>query len=243
MSGAFENFLPYSRFSNRLLFYQYKLPFEKISEYLGREKKALDWGCGNGHFSSFLLHNKQRTVAYGFGETEAPEPIAGNPLLEFVPANTNEPVKLPFPDASFDLVFSLGVLEHVHESGGDQLSSLKEVKRILKPGGHFFCFHFPYIGSWVEILSNAIRPFRKVDKYTHTRRFSKRDVVRLNERAGLSLEEWGRYNFLPRNVTQGFSKSTTNNLAIVSGFNKLDKILGDVFPVLCNQSYFISKKI
>ncbi len=39
-----------------------------------------------------------------------------------------------FPDASFDCVFSSDVLEHIPETGADQV--IKEINRILKPGGY-----------------------------------------------------------------------------------------------------------
>jgi len=40
-------------------------------------------------------------------------------------------VHLPFPAAAFDVVFSLDVFEHIPDSDGH----LREVRRVLKPGG------------------------------------------------------------------------------------------------------------
>lgn len=101
MEKVFEQFLSdnnaldsFVQFSNKVRAYQYRKRFSIISKFLQPEGKALDWGSGNGHLSNFLLHNQQRTTAYGFGESAAHWIIADNPLLEFVAADTKEPAKL-----------------------------------------------------------------------------------------------------------------------------------------------------
>jgi len=61
--------------------------------------------------------------------------------LEF-PVQPYDGLNIPFPDASFDIVFSSNVLEHVLD-----LSYLQaEIKRVLKPGGH--CVHLMPTGAW-----------------------------------------------------------------------------------------------
>ena len=40
--------------------------------------------------------------------------------------------RVPFPDASFDLVYASHVLEHIKEDD----EALREIRRILRPGGH-----------------------------------------------------------------------------------------------------------
>jgi len=41
--------------------------------------------------------------------------------------------KIPFQDESFDLIFFMGVIEHLHDSPKEPL---EEMRRVLKPGGH-----------------------------------------------------------------------------------------------------------
>ena len=250
MSDNFEDFISQSdiasnfyQFAHKIKAYQYQLPFMATLKYLDTNSHALDWGCGNGHFSSFLLYNKQKTTAFGFGESAAHPVLTENKLFNFIAADTNEPVKLPFENETFDIVCSIGVLEHVHESGGDQIASLKEIHRILKPQGVFLCFHFPYSGSIVEIMHNAIMPYKKHKAYVHTRRFSREDVVRLTDESRFALREWGRYNILPRNCTQRLPEALANNPHFVAAFNATDNFLSRLLPFFCTQSYFIAQKI
>ena len=49
---------------------------------------------------------------------------------------------LPFPDESFDIVFSSNVLEHVPDLGNMH----REIRRVLRPGG--YCVHVMPTHSW-----------------------------------------------------------------------------------------------
>lgn len=62
---------------------------------------------------------------------------------------------LPFDDASFEAVFANQVLEHVH----DLVALVREVHRVLKPGGVFVA-HVPYFrSSWAHIDPTHVRSF------------------------------------------------------------------------------------
>ena len=106
-----------------------------------------------------------------------------------------EPVKLPFPDDSFEVVSSIGVLEHVREFGGHEQHSLSEIHRILKPGGHFLCVHLPNRKSWIESISHYLPK-----KHYHPIRFDETSIAQLMKEAHLELLEVKRYAVLPRNL-------------------------------------------
>lgn len=59
-------------------------------------------------------------------------------------------VELPFPDASFDLVLSFDVLEHIFDSD----AHLREVSRVLRPGGRYL-IQTP--SKWSNVVFETIR--------------------------------------------------------------------------------------
>jgi len=101
--------------------------------------KILDWGCGKG-FITFLLQEMGADVTScdvlegndsAFSQTT---PILEAESLEVI--CLEHPYLLPFENEYFDVVLSFGVIEHVP----NDLESLREIRRILKSGGLFFCF-------------------------------------------------------------------------------------------------------
>ena len=71
----------------------------------------------------------------------------------------------PYPDASFDLVFSGQTIEHITEAEAEKM--LSEVRRVLVPGG-WFCLDTPNrrvteLQLGADVLSN---PDHKLE-YTH----------------------------------------------------------------------------
>lgn len=230
------------QFDNRLTANQYVFPHQKTEGFLSKNDRVLDWGCGNGHFSCFLNYLGIETAGFSFeGFPKCMENKSG---YSYQQAGQAEPVKIDFPEQNFDAVFSIGVLEHVHETGGDQVKSLKEIHRILKDDGRFYCFHLPNKYSWVEAMVNLVYKFTRIKgSQPHSKKFSKRDVKQLCAASGLKLIEYQRYNFLPRNLTKRLLPGAVHSRLFCSIFEKTDWLLSRCLPLFCNQSYFYAEKV
>ena len=99
---------------------------ERILQYLKPEHKILDLGAGAGIVPQMAFRGLVKRVV-GLD----PDPrVASNPYLDDAVASYAE--VLPFQGETFDVIVSDNVFEHL----SDPVTVLKEVKRVLKPGGY-----------------------------------------------------------------------------------------------------------
>jgi 2-polyprenyl-6-hydroxyphenyl methylase/3-demethylubiquinone-9 3-methyltransferase len=99
-------------------------------------RPVLDLGCGGGFLAEALARRGAEVTGIdpsGGAIRAARAHAAGEGLAIRYDEGSGE--ALPYPDASFDIVVSVDVLEHV----ADLPRVLDEVARVLKPGG-VFCF-------------------------------------------------------------------------------------------------------
>lgn len=218
---------------------QYRHAYALTHRWLGEAQELLDWGCGNGHFSRFLLEAGRRVTGYSY--ELPPAFVMDHPQFRFVSGTPNAPVALPFADASFDAVFSVGVLEHVHELGGEQQGSFDELLRVLRPGGTMFVFHFPNAGSWIEALVRW-RNRRGAGRHEHSRLFRAEDIHGYLRGRPARLLEMGRYNLLPRNSWLRLPPVLGDSAALCGVVDVLDDALGALLPVLAQNWYFVVRK-
>jgi ubiquinone/menaquinone biosynthesis C-methylase UbiE len=124
-----------------------------------RGSRILDVGCGLGGIDLLLAR------VYGAGEVVGidvnPEVIvlaqalaARKGFSHAVSFQAYAPGPLPFPDGSFDVVFSKDAMVHV----ADKASLYAEVMRVLRPGGRLMASdwfwmpdagHHPLVKAWV----------------------------------------------------------------------------------------------
>jgi ubiquinone/menaquinone biosynthesis C-methylase UbiE len=221
---------------------QYELLFREVNLIQDKGNiKVLDWGCGNGWFSYYLIKTGFKDVTsyyYGWDDiSPAKERIPELNVVNGAECNLKNASLLPFEDATFDIVFSIGVLEHVHETGGDQLKSLNEIKRILKPGGRFMCFHFPNKYTWIEYIKGIVGGSKV---HIHSKKFTKSDIKTLAGDSGFDVVKVKRYNLLPYNLLR-YTKSSSKLLA--SSYSFMDRLLSSTPLNIFSQCYyFIAKK-
>jgi SAM-dependent methyltransferase len=212
---------------------QYVPLYETVVARTPKQGRVLDWGCGNGHFSYFLKSQAYIAHAYAFGIPSLVDSDSSDPSFIFRQGDPKEPVILPYESAKFDTVVSVGVLEHVREFSGNEEGSLREFRRILKPGGHFVCFHFPNKYSWIEFAARALK------RFNHLYRYSDEDIENFAKITGFELVEHRRYGMFPRNIF-GWPKLRwlTNTTWFADVFDFIDRRLSRLFrPIVQNHMF------
>ncbi|HTT67041.1 MAG TPA: class I SAM-dependent methyltransferase [Gemmatimonadales bacterium] len=165
-------------------FYRQRVAWRKTGEERMRFRKAarlarvapdaavLDIGCRDGGLRRFLPPG----VRYQ-GMDITPE-FAGP---DIVVRDVSDGI--PFPDASFDHVFCIEVLEHVPNPYG----ALREMHRVLRPGG-VLVLSVPNPYHVKELVWNLLRI---PDRQGHIYGWTRQTMTRLGEMNGFRLDGFG----------------------------------------------------
>ncbi|MEJ2628656.1 MAG: class I SAM-dependent methyltransferase [bacterium] len=122
------------------------LKIQESSQY----QKVLDLGCGQGNSLKDFTELNDKIDWYGIDIEKSPEVLSRAETNErFI---TFDGINIPFEKGYFDLIYCRQVFEHVK----NPRELLKEVNRVLKPGGYF-------IGS-----TSHLEPFHSYSYWNYT---------------------------------------------------------------------------
>ncbi len=121
---------------------------------IGPRQRVLDLGCGTGTMAVLIRERVPDAAVVGVDGDAKVLAIARRKAAALSPPIAFEEAfadNLPHPDASFDRVLSSLVLHHLtHEQ---KLGALREVRRVLAPGGSFHLADFgPPVGWYAKTL-------------------------------------------------------------------------------------------
>jgi SAM-dependent methyltransferase len=140
----------------------------------GQPRRLLDIGCASGLFLEMMQ-------CYPGWQVEGVEPnsTAARATSERlgIPVFNGPFERARYPDAAFDAITMWDVLEHLHEP----LASLRELRRILRPGGVLF-IRVPNAASYVAQLCG--RYWSGYDLPRHMTLFTPRTLARALGQAG-----------------------------------------------------------
>ncbi len=126
----------------------------KLGIRLSKDASILDFGCGAGcTVYSLLDQGYSNTVGYDVRDYVKLRSPADH--SHFFIADTAGSSRLPFEDEQFDLIISEQVLEHVM----DQVGMLRELHRVMRPGGvalHFFPARYGLIEQHIYVPIGGI---------------------------------------------------------------------------------------
>jgi SAM-dependent methyltransferase len=190
----------------------------RIAPYLyGR---WLDFGCAEGGYTSALLNNGAKSVVGVDVEQDRIDAALALqiPNASFLAFGGS---RLDLPDESFDGALVNEVLEHV----ADEQESLREILRVLKPGG---CLILISPNRWFPIEGHAVSiggvrfgpaplvpwlPERWTRKWTEARNYWPRQLVGHAREAGFTIREVGfiwpvleEYPWLPKKMITAYRR-------------------------------------
>jgi SAM-dependent methyltransferase len=190
---------------------EYRAAADRVAA--GGHQRVLDWGCGRGQMTNLLRERGLQVDSIDFdplADGVETRPLERYPGLEAM--FTNDPVKLPFADHTFDAVLSMGVLEHV----GDPDASLDEIARVAKPGALLYVYKLPNVTSYLEAIA------RRTNGYYHgqlpdDRLYTVATAQELLRRHGYDVLEIRRANMLPLTLP---GKLATRLAPVIWGANR-----------------------
>lgn len=184
--------------------------------------RGLDLGCGDGRLLGILLAAVGQDGDIVGVDVDPSEARAARSSGHYVRVHAASADAVPEMDASFDWVFSNSTLEHV----GPIDATLREVARVLKPGGAFIftvpssdfhaCLRGPLLGkrsAYVEALDRRCAHLRYWDDDTWRSKLADVGLVLRTTESYLDAAQVRRWELLS-NLTSGVLSRVTGQSPI-----------------------------
>ncbi len=162
---------------------------EMLTEQIAGER-MLDLGCGSGWFSRRAVERGASLISLDISESLA-RITSKSTGTDGV---TGEGGLLPFSPQSFDIVVSSEVLEHMDEPE----RGIKEVERVLKPGGVFVMTTPNRRWLWLVNLATRLK-LRPYEGYENFLGFTELRLIMAD--AGLNVEQHFGFHPWPFQIT------------------------------------------
>lgn len=175
----------YARHLNRPgVIFSYAYYTALTRQQLPSDAVICDWGGQYGHVSRLLRPYFAKVICYVPDSTEFEcqhfQSLFGvSDIVTFGPGYGDPTIALP--DESVDGLISSGVLEHTREHGVAEEDSLREIWRVLRPGGKLLIWNLPRRWGSVELLNAALR------RSIHPYKYRQKDITTLLHNAGFDI--------------------------------------------------------
>ncbi|AGB81280.1 methylase involved in ubiquinone/menaquinone biosynthesis [Serratia sp. FGI94] len=149
------------------------------------QARVLDLGCGAGHASFTAAAQVAQVVAYDLSAQmlAVVAQAAQARGLDNIQTQQGMAETLPFADGEFDLVISRYSAHHWHDVG----QALREVKRVLKPGGRAIMMDVVSPGH--PLLDIYLQTVEALRDTSHVRNYAPGEWTGMLTAAGLLVEE------------------------------------------------------
>lgn len=117
---------------------------DELYKHVDSESTVLDIGAGAGQNNPYQLQGKCREIV----GVDLDSRVLTNSLLDR--GIVSDVLHLPFENQSFNIAFSIYVLEHIQ----DPNAFIREIHRVLKPGGMFFALT-PNYWHYVPLIASC----------------------------------------------------------------------------------------
>ena len=142
---------------------------------LSGNERVLDAGCGRGLALIGCAKDLTAGKAVGIDLWSAKDLSSNNPeatlanataegVADRVEVETGDITRLPFPDASFDAVISMIVIHNIPSRDGRD-RALRELARVVKPGGRIALFDLLHMPRYADILQQEGMEVRALSRH------------------------------------------------------------------------------